>query len=72
MHKPQNGFPYVSDGQVVGEILRNTVTHLVIFLGAKLDKRRVYLLIDGTAHDEGSNGSKSIQDSKQESRKKKP
>lgn len=33
------------------EILRNT--HLVIFLGAELDERRVHLLIDGATHDEG-------------------
>lgn len=52
MHKPQNGFWYVSDEQVVGEILRNTgVTHLVIFLGAELDKRGVYFLVDGATHD---------------------
>jgi hypothetical protein len=40
---------------------------LVIFLGAKLDKRRVYLLVDGTTHDERSNRSKSIQDKQRKS-----
>jgi hypothetical protein len=48
----QNGFSYVSDGDEGVEILRNT--HLIIFLGAKLDKRGVHLLVDGATHDEGS------------------
>jgi hypothetical protein len=26
-------------------------THLIIFLGAKFDKRRVYFLVDGATHD---------------------
>lgn len=45
---------YVSDGGGGFRILRktaNTVTHLVIFLGAELHERSVDFLVDGAAHD---------------------
>lgn len=53
--KTQNGFSYVSDGSDGVEILR-IHTHLVLFLGAKFDKRRVNILVDGATHVEGSKG----------------
>lgn len=38
----------------VVEILREIqVTHLIVFLGAELDERRVNFLIDGTTHVQG-------------------
>jgi hypothetical protein len=50
----KQGVLLVTTVKRVVEILREIqVTHLIVFLGAELDKRRVNFLIDGTTHVQG-------------------
>ena len=37
-------------GEILREIQQGSDTHLIVFLGAELDERRVNFLVDGTTH----------------------
>lgn len=41
---------YWKDGKITQDTLKYGKFHLIVFLGTKLDKRRVHFLVDGATH----------------------